>query len=120
MTWEVYLSTEVQGWYDHLRPEDRRRADDRFAMLAEHGNRLRMPYSRSLDCGLFELRFNLEGVARRITYTFDPDQNAITLTTFRKQRQRESREVDRARAALKDLHATTDPMQNTTRWRPPQ
>ena len=40
-------------------------------------------------------------MARRITCYFDPRRRMITLTTFRKQRQREQREVTRARRAMK-------------------
>jgi hypothetical protein len=37
----------------------------------------------------------------RITYFFDASRRVITLTTFRKQRQREEREVARARRAMR-------------------
>ncbi len=40
-----------------------------------------------------------EGVARRVTYTLDPERKAVTLTTFRKQRQNERAEILRARRA---------------------
>ncbi|MCP3854503.1 MAG: type II toxin-antitoxin system RelE/ParE family toxin [Actinomycetia bacterium] len=70
--------------------------------LSERGNRLRMPASRSLGDGLFELRFDLGRVARRITYFFVPDteQRIALLTTFRKQRQNERAEVRPARSAM--------------------
>jgi phage-related protein len=60
-----------------------------------------MPYGRSLGKGLWELRFDCENVARRITYFFDLDKRVITLTTFRKQRQKEQNEVARARKAMR-------------------
>jgi hypothetical protein len=50
---------------------------------------------------LFELRFTCEDMARRITYYFDPARRAVTLTTFRKTRQAEQREVTRARRAMR-------------------
>lgn len=59
-----------------------------------------MPHAKYLGQKLYELRFAAEKVNRRITYTFDEDRKVITLTTFRKQRQNESREVLRARRAL--------------------
>jgi len=40
-----------------------------------------------------------ESVARRITYVFEPQRRAVTLTTFRKQKQNERGEVLRARRA---------------------
>jgi hypothetical protein len=60
-----------------------------------------MPHSRALGGVLFELRFTCENTARRVTYYIDQPRRVITLTTFRKQRQRERTEVDRARRALR-------------------
>ncbi|MCP4961715.1 MAG: type II toxin-antitoxin system RelE/ParE family toxin [Actinomycetia bacterium] len=68
--------------------------------LAERGNQLRMPASRSLGDGLFELRFDLGRTARRITYWFAPEQRVVLLSVFRKQRQNERSEVRRAREAM--------------------
>lgn len=118
MTWTVHLSREVQDWYDGLRPADRARADERFRQLSAEGSQLNMPYARRLDRGLYELRFRAENVDRRVTYTLDPDRQAITLTTFRKQRQRETREVERARRALRDRSTFDDITRDTNRWRP--
>jgi hypothetical protein len=59
---------------------------------------------------MFELRFHCEGVARRITYWYADWRPAsiVLLTTFRKQRNNERREIDRARVALercRGMHA---------------
>lgn len=56
-----------------------------------------MPLSRPLGEGLFELRVDVAEEARRITYRFAPDRRIVLLTTFRKQRQIERGEVERAR-----------------------
>lgn len=48
-----------------------------------------------------ELRFTCEGTNRRVTYYIDVQRKVITLTTFRKQRQRERREVARAKQAMR-------------------
>ena len=64
-----------------------------------------MPYSRALGDGLFELRFTCEGVARRVTYRFTQDGRVILLTTFRKQRQNERREITRARQVAAECAA---------------
>lgn len=58
----------------------------------------RMPLSKSLGGGLFELRFTLGPTARRITYRFTKDQRIVLLTTFRKQRNNEWTEIAKARA----------------------
>lgn len=80
--------------------------------LADRGNLLRMPASRSLGDGLFELRFDLHRVASRITYYFAADRRIILLTVFRKQRQNERHEVERARRAMarciKDGHTAEE------------
>ena len=62
------------------------------------GSQARMPLSRSLGDGLFELRFTLGPTARRIT----KDGRIILLTTFRKQRNNERAEVARARKVAED------------------
>ena len=67
--------------------------------LEDAGHMLGMPLSKQLGGGLRELRFTCEGVARRITYVLEPGRKAITLTTFRKQRQNERGEILRARRA---------------------
>src|SRR5439155_16528523 len=58
-----------------------------------------MPISRSLDDGLFELRFDLERQAFRITYYFAAVRRIVLLTVFRKQRMNERHETNRAREA---------------------
>jgi len=99
--WTVEISEEVEQWYATLKDADRAAADVALSRLRDRGPLLRPPHSGPLGDGLFELRFTCEGMARRITYYFDPRRRMITLTTFRKQRQREQREVTRARRAMK-------------------
>ena len=74
--------------------------------LEDAGHMLGMPLSKQLSGGLRELRFTCEGVARRITYVLEPERKAITLTTFRKQRQSERREILRARRAQAAYQST--------------
>lgn len=100
MRWQVELSDEVRGWYRSLTVEGKAATDRALIRLESQGHMLRMPHSRALGDKLFELRFTCEGVARRVTYTLDPNRKAITLTTFRKQRNNEKREILRARRAL--------------------
>ena len=100
--WSVELEREVEAWIEELSPKEFATVLAHVERLAERGNRLRMPASRSLGDGLFELRFDLGRVARRITYYFvpGPGQRIVLLTTFRKQRQNERAEVGRARSAM--------------------
>ncbi len=105
MRWRVVLSVEVANWYSRLTPRDSAFADRIIGLLAERGHLLRMPHSKPLADGLHELRFTCGGVARRITYAFDEDRMVIMLTTFRKQKNSEAREIIRARRELRKHRA---------------
>jgi hypothetical protein len=98
--WTVEISPEVENWYATLKSKDKAMADRAFDRLAESGPGLRMPNARPLGGGLCELRFTCEGTARRVTYFIDTRAKIITLTTLRKQRQNDRREVARARQAI--------------------
>lgn len=93
------LSEEVRIWYVGLSPSDKAVADRVIERLATQGHMLRMLHTKPLGEGLHELRFTAENMARRITYVLDPVRQAVTLTTFRKQRMNERAEILRARRA---------------------
>lgn len=92
----VELHDEVIDWMDSLAENEWDRAVVVIDRLAELGSLARMPLSRSLSDGLFELRFTLGSTARRITYRFTKDGRVVLLTTFRKQRNNERTEIARA------------------------
>lgn len=99
---EIETHDEVVEWFDELSQDDWERAlvvVDRLALAA---SKARMPFSRSLGGGLFEIRFTIDSTARRITYRFTKDGRIILLTTFRKQRNNERAEVSRARKIALD------------------
>ena len=96
---ELELHDEVVDWIDSLDDAERNRTVVVIDRLAALGSSVRMPLSRSLGDGLFELRFALGPTARRITYRFTKDGRIILLTTFRKQRNNERSEITRARKA---------------------
>jgi len=109
MGWTVRFSNEVRDWYLTLSPAGKKATQRIIARLEAHGHHLGMPHSKPLGDGLYELRFTCEHVARRITYMFEPQNQVITLTTFRKQRQNERREILRARR----IQATRSASQHT-------
>lgn len=115
MRWTVEFSEEVRVWYVGLSPAGKAVTDRILEQLATQGNMLRMPHSRSLSDGPYELRFTCENVNRRITYVFEPERQAVTLTTFRKQRQNERAEILRARRAQAARHANDDTNKGTRR-----
>lgn len=94
---EVELHDEVAEWMDSLDDAEWDRTVVVIDRLAALGSAARMPLSKSLGDGLFELRFTLGSTARRITYRFTKDGRIILLTTFRKQRNNERNEITRAR-----------------------
>ncbi len=99
--WSIELEPEVAHWLESLPPALFAAAAARVDHLAEVGAALRMPRSRPLADGLFELRFGLGNNMQRITFFFPGDRRVVLLTTFHKQRQNERAEVARARMAMK-------------------
>jgi putative component of toxin-antitoxin plasmid stabilization module len=99
---ELEFHDEVAEWMDSLDDAEWNRTAVIVDRLVTLGSSARMPLSRSLGDGLFELRFALGPTARRITYRFTKDGRIVLLTTFRKQRNNERTEVARARKAAED------------------
>ena len=105
---EVEAHDEVGEWLSGLSGAEWDRVAVTIDRLAQVAQRARMPLSRSLGGGLFELRLSLGSTARRITDRFTSDGRIVLLTTFRKQRDNERAEVARARRAAQDC-AKNDP-----------
>lgn len=57
-------------------------------LLEEYGNNLRLPYSRHLDDGIFELRTQSAGNTTRILYFFVVDKEIIVTNGFTKKTQK--------------------------------
>jgi phage-related protein len=72
-------------------------------LLAERGPLLDEPFTRQLRGKLRELRFHLgaRGAAVRLSYFIASGRRIILLTVFRKQRQRERAEIERAYRAMR-------------------
>ncbi|MFI7054957.1 type II toxin-antitoxin system RelE/ParE family toxin [Streptosporangium canum] len=101
MNWgEVELEPEVDEWFDTLDQDDQETAAFYVDLLAERGVLLDEPYTRQLRGKLRELRFHLQREAVRITYWIAPGRRIIMLTVFRKQRMRESAEIEHAWLAM--------------------
>ena len=97
LMFDLELHVEVVAWMDSLTDAEWERTVVVIDRLAALGTAARMPLSRSLGEGVFELHFTLGPTARRITYRFTRDGRIILLTTFRKQRNNERQEITRAR-----------------------
>jgi len=93
------LEPEVRDWLASLSDSDYKRVDEVCGMLAEKGTELGGPWSDHLEGAVWELRIRLRDIAARITYWCTADGTIVLLTVFRKTRQHEQRQIDRAARA---------------------
>jgi phage-related protein len=98
--WSIEMEPEVEELLESLNPSEFASAASRIDYLSEVGSQARMPRSRPLGAGLFELRFEVQRTATRMSYFFPGDRRIVLLTVFRKQRQNERAEVERGRRAM--------------------
>ena len=99
--WMVEVEPEVEQWIDSLPTRELAKVLAAVERLSERGNQLRAPISRPLGKGLFELRIHVGRSQRRISYYFARQRRIVLLTAFRKQRQTERAEIQRARKAMR-------------------
>lgn len=62
MRWEIEAEPDVGEWLEGLSDADFIQSTAIIDRLSEQGNKMRMPFSRSLGDGLFELRYSCGGV----------------------------------------------------------
>ena len=106
--WKIEIEPEVRRWLELLSDAHYDKVERAADMLAGRPTTLGEPYSRHLGGKLRELRFTMDGSAVRITYWLAPERRIILLTVFRKTRQRERSEVERARQVQKECEAQHD------------
>lgn len=99
--YDFELEPEVRDWLDGLSDSDFKRVDEVCGMLAAKGTELGGPWSDHLEGPVWELRIRLRDIAARITYWCTPERTIVLLTVFRKTRQSEQRQVERAVRAQK-------------------
>ena len=97
--YDVELEPEVREWLGTLSLIDSRTVEYHADRLAEAPTTLGEPYSRRLRGAVRELRFHLGRTAWRISYWLAPGRRIVLLTVFRKTRNRETAQVERAVAA---------------------
>ncbi|MFJ5116668.1 MULTISPECIES: type II toxin-antitoxin system RelE/ParE family toxin [unclassified Kitasatospora] len=110
--WQIEIEPEVRQWLELLPDTQYDKAERAADMLAAQPTTLAEPYSRHLGGKVRELRFTMDGTAVRITYWLAPDRRIVLLTVFRKTRQREAVEVERARQAQKVCEADHGPAEH--------
>jgi hypothetical protein len=107
--YEVEVEPEVRDWLSGLSDRDFGRVDFLVGLLAEQAETLGEPYTRHLRAKVRELRFRLLRQQTRVTYWLAPRQRIVLLTVFRKTRQAETAEVERAVHAQKICEAEHGP-----------
>ncbi|MEV8638174.1 type II toxin-antitoxin system RelE/ParE family toxin [Streptosporangium sp. NPDC051023] len=95
------IEHEVREWLDSLSDGDFKRVDEVAGFLAEKGAELGGPWADHLEGGVWELRVRLRDIAARLTYWCTPDRTIVLLTVFRKTKQHDQRQIDRAVRAQK-------------------
>ncbi len=85
----------IEDWFDDLSSEQLKSVAKELTMLELRGNALRMPQSKPLGEGLFELRERKYGY--RIYYTFHDKQVIILLAAGDKKSQKNDIRVARTR-----------------------
>lgn len=84
--WHVQDDTScVEKWFDHLSENQLKAITKELSMLQAWGNALKLPHSRALGHGLFELREHIFDL--RMYYSFEPQQVIIIFAAGNKSTQ---------------------------------
>ncbi|KUJ66897.1 addiction module toxin RelE [Streptomyces albus subsp. albus] len=111
--WQIEIEPEVRRWLELLSDTQYDRVERAADMLAARPTTLAEPYSRHLGGKVRELRFTMDGNAVRITYWLAPGRRIVLLTVFRKTRQREAAEVERAWRAQEACEGAHGPAEHS-------
>jgi hypothetical protein len=111
--WRIEIEPEVRQWLELLSDTQYAKAERAADMLASQPTTLGEPYSRHLGGKVRELRFLMDGNAVRVTYWLTQNRRIVLLTVFRKTRQREVAEVERAQQAQKVCEAEHGPAEHS-------
>lgn len=74
--------------------------------LAEEADTLGEPYARHLGGKVRELRISLHPLEMRVTYWLAPERRVVLLTVFRKTRDQETAQVERAHRVQQECEAS--------------
>ena len=96
-------SCPVKEFIDSLDNKMKARVIRTIELLEKYGNQLRLPYSKSLGDGIFELRCQQSNNITRILYFFYVNQNIVMTNGFTKKTQKTPRnEIELAKTRRKD------------------
>ncbi|KOX42418.1 MULTISPECIES: type II toxin-antitoxin system RelE/ParE family toxin [Streptomyces] len=102
--WVIEVEPEVLNWLETLPQAQYDKVDRHADKLLAEPTTLGEPFSKHLGGKVRELR---------ITYWLAPERRIVLLTVFRKSRQREDAQVERAQQALKECKARHGPAEHT-------
>jgi putative addiction module killer protein len=98
MQWDILYSEHVQNWLDELDKQQLKSLAKELRLIELCGNQLKLPHSKSLGAGLFELRERSYGL--RIYYCFKHNNCIILLNGGDKKTQ--TKDIKKARTLLKE------------------
>jgi putative addiction module killer protein len=96
-------SSSVEKWLDERTPQQLKTVAKEIKLLERCGNKLRLPHSRALGEGLFELRERVHGY--RIYYAFIPGRNIVVLHAGDKGTQKNDIKIARERLTMSQQRA---------------
>lgn len=99
--WTLRYCTDLEKWLDKLNHIHFKSLAKELKLLELSGNNLRLPHSRSLGAGLFELREREYGY--RIYYSFMPNLSIVMLHAGTKTSQKKDIITARKRLMLLKL-----------------
>ena len=97
-----YANKRIESFVTSVEEQHQDIVVQMIRLLAYQGSKLRMPYSRALGRGLFELRI-LNPIQVRIFYTFYAGEAWLLHGFIKKQQQTPIREIKYARKILRSL-----------------
>ena len=99
--WHINYLDLVEDWLNKLTKQQLKTVAKELRLLGLCGNKLKMPHSKPLGNGLFELREYSYGL--RLYYVFDKNREITVLHTGDKDSQ--ENDIEKARQILKKLEA---------------
>lgn len=103
--WVIEVEPEVLDWLETLPQAQYDKVERHADKLLAEPTTLGEPFSKHLGGKVRELRIMLDDAKMRVTYWLAPERRIILLTVFRKTKQREDAQVERAHQAQKECEA---------------
>ena len=98
--WEIKYLEIVEKWLDALTIPQYKSVAKELKLLEMCGNKLKLPHSKTLGGGLFELRERKFGY--RIYYKFEKDY--VTLLLHAGDKTSQQKDIKKAKKLLKEIH----------------